>query len=104
VGGIVSFASPVSYKTNEYPKTVSVSDLDGDMKLDIVVANHVGGDISVFKNNSTPGNINFSSQTTLPIGGRVELVELGDFDGDGKMTSLFHFLWRIQVLHFQEYK
>ncbi|HMK19059.1 MAG TPA: FG-GAP-like repeat-containing protein [Chitinophagaceae bacterium] len=84
VGGIVSFASPVSYKTNEYPKTVSVSDLDGDMKLDIVVANHVGGDISVFKNNSTPGNINFSSQATLPIGGRVELLELGDFDGDGK--------------------
>jgi gliding motility-associated-like protein len=84
VGGIVSFASPVSYKTNEYPKTVSVSDLDGDMKLDIVVANHIGGDISVFKNNSTPGNINFSSQTTLPIGGKVELVELGDFDGDGK--------------------
>ena len=84
IGGIVSFASPVSYKTSEYPRNVSVSDLDGDMKLDIVVSNHIGGDISVFKNSSTPGSINFISQATLPIGGRIELVELGDFDGDGK--------------------
>nr|WP_294908089.1 FG-GAP-like repeat-containing protein [uncultured Lacibacter sp.] len=86
--GSLSFETAVSYRTGEYPRSVFAADLDGDLKPDLAVCNHVTASINLFLNNSTPGTINFSSQTALAIGGRGEQITIADIDGDGKKDIL----------------
>jgi gliding motility-associated-like protein len=87
-GGTLSFAPPVEYKTGEYPRSIFAADLDGDLKPDLAVSNHVTPAISLFLNNSAPGAINFTPQTDLTIGGRGEQINVADIDGDGKKDIL----------------
>jgi len=82
--GTVSFAPRVFFVTDDYPRKVFIGDLDGDNKPDFAVNNHVAGNLSVFKNNSTPGNIAFSANPDYATGNHSEEVSMGDLDGDGK--------------------
>lgn len=75
----------------DFPATrvefVSIGDIDGDGKPDLVVPNYNGGVVAVLKNNSVSGAINSSS-----FAGKVEFTTgtapwgagICDFDGDGK--------------------
>ncbi len=84
--GIISFASKVSVSTapNTSPNVISVGDLDGDGKLDLVESNLQDASITILINNSSPGNFsfatkNFSSGGNIPIG-----IVINDIDGDNK--------------------
>ncbi|MES2703127.1 MAG: FG-GAP-like repeat-containing protein [Bacteroidota bacterium] len=82
-----SFATKIDFTTGTSPQGVSIKDIDGDGKLDIVVANYSSGSISVFRNTATSGSIttgSFSAKVDFTVGTNPYVVAAGDLDGDGK--------------------
>ncbi|TAG15120.1 MAG: hypothetical protein EAZ35_11050, partial [Sphingobacteriia bacterium] len=65
--------------------SVAIGDLDGDGKLDLAVANETTGNLSVLRNISTIGSINFEAKQDFAAGSVAPgEVRIGDLDGDGK--------------------
>jgi len=81
INGSVTFAAPVSYSTENPPIGVTIGDLDGDAKPDLVVTADNQG-ILIFKNNSTNGNILFNKGIYLTT--YSEVATICDLDLDGK--------------------
>jgi hypothetical protein len=82
--GTISFAAPVTVSAGSGPSCISISDVNGDGKPDITLADASSNAASVLQNMSTPGNIAFASFVLFPVGGSPEGIASGDFDGDGK--------------------
>lgn len=81
-----SFAARVNYTTQNYPWGMSVGDLDGDFKPEIVSMNNSSGSISVLKNLQTGSNpviASFSPSSLLQ--GQTFTVNGSNFAG---VTSL----------------
>jgi hypothetical protein len=88
-GGTPSFATKVDFTTGTAPRRVSLADLDGDGKPEMVVSNLDAYTLSIFKNNSTSGSLSFDAKVDFTTGsGMVNLgpleSSLGDLNGDGK--------------------
>jgi hypothetical protein len=80
-----SFASKVDFGPG---KSVTIADIDGDGKSDLIVANSSGGVVSVFRNISTAGIINsgsFAPKVDFAVGSWPFGVITADIDGDGKL-------------------
>ncbi|TXI15251.1 MAG: hypothetical protein E6Q66_03240, partial [Pedobacter sp.] len=89
VSGTLSFtttAQTFNFTANSTANFIAVGDLDRDGKPDIVVSTSANT-LSLFHNQSTPGNINFmgtfASSIDLPIGFTAYGIAIGDFDNDG---------------------
>ncbi|WP_428233128.1 FG-GAP-like repeat-containing protein [Flavobacterium sp.] len=85
--GAASFATKVDFATNYNPRSIAISDLDGDGKLDLVAANYVDGSVSVLRNTATSGTItasSFATKVDFITGSGSYSVAIGDLDGDGK--------------------
>ncbi len=70
------------------PSNVKLADLDGDGKLDIVLALDNSTFLAVYRNTSSGSTISFSSRALYLAGsGTPSLTEvaIADFDGDGKL-------------------
>ena len=83
--GAISFAAKVDYATGTQPNIMIGSDMDEDGKVDMVTANNVSGDISVFRNTSTSGAIDassFAAKVDFTAGTQPREVAVGDIDGD----------------------
>lgn len=90
------FESKIDFFSGTGPINVSIADVDGDGKRDIVVANQNGNTLSVLRNTTsgvgsfTPGSFDTAFQIpTLNTPRRVEVI---DVDLDGKpdlITSVF---------------
>jgi hypothetical protein len=79
----ISFATKVDFATSPSPAYTAIKDLDGDGKLDIVVATDNSNSLNVFRNTSTIGNLALTGRTDFAYG-RCTSVALDDLDGDGK--------------------
>jgi FG-GAP-like repeat/IPT/TIG domain len=83
--GAISFASPLVLPQGSYCLAVTVGDCNGDGKPEIVVVNVADGNISVYGNNSTIGNLSFAARMQLtPATNDVAYAAvIADIDGDG---------------------
>ncbi|MEO6407002.1 MAG: FG-GAP-like repeat-containing protein [Ferruginibacter sp.] len=82
--GNISFAAPVAYPMN-YPNNISIGDLDGDNKPDIVASND-NAFFNILKNTSTQGNLSMAPKVSFFIGNSVYAIAsaVGDVDSDAK--------------------
>ncbi|HVW15158.1 MAG TPA: FG-GAP-like repeat-containing protein [Mucilaginibacter sp.] len=62
----------------------AVSDLNGDAKNDIIIANSGANSISILRNTSNAGNLSFAPAIVFPAQNYPVCVAAGDLDGDGK--------------------
>jgi len=78
------FARPVPYPTGALaPNGVALGDLNGDGRLDVVVANSdLSGTVAVLLGN---GNGTLQTAVTYPAGAYPEFVVLADFNRDGHL-------------------
>ena len=82
-----SFATNVDFTVANAPTLVSLGDVDGDGKLDIVVTGHFSNSISVLRNVSTSGTITTSSfepKVDFSTAADPYGIAIGDLDVDGK--------------------
>ncbi len=89
-GGLISVAPKTDFATATQPSVIAVTDLDKDGRPDLVVNTiNLEGYVSVLRNTSSGGVINFAPKTDLSaVGGSIEEVRTADVDGDGKPDIL----------------
>src|SRR5207245_2632375 len=81
----ISFIARADLEVGTNPKTVAVSDFNGDGRLDLAVANvssyDVPGTVSVLLGN---GDGSFQPVQSFAAGSDARAVAVGDFNGDGR--------------------
>lgn len=83
-GGVISFAPKTDYPTGQYPRAVTVADIDGDGKPDVIVSNTNDYTVSIFKNTTTGGVISFAPKVDFATEQDPAGISVTDLDNDGK--------------------
>src|SRR5450631_1560544 len=78
------FDLPKSFAAGNYTVDVSIRDLDGDSKPELIAVNRFGNSVSVLKNRSTIGNIDFETHLDYIVGDAPLIAAIADLDGDGR--------------------
>jgi gliding motility-associated-like protein len=81
--GNISFAAKLDFTVSANNQCVVIGDIDGDGKPDLVVPNG-SGTVSVLRNTSSSGNVNFAAEVDFKTGTNPLAAAVGDIDGDGK--------------------
>jgi hypothetical protein len=87
-----SFGPRIDYSLNGRGHSISVGDLDGDSKPDLVVDTELNSLISIFRNVSTPGTFiggSLATQVELAGGYNSWGSSVCDLDGDGRPDITF---------------
>jgi hypothetical protein len=80
----ISFDTKTDFLSAEYPVDITINDFDGDGKQDFIIAHQYEHQISINKNTSTNGIINFAPKINVTVDDQPRNVTSGDIDGDGK--------------------
>jgi fibronectin type 3 domain-containing protein len=83
-----SFSPKVDFPAGDFPRGVTLGDLDGDGKSDVVSTNWSGNSISVLRNTSVAGTVSFAEKVDFPTGANPFGVTLGDVDSDGRLDLI----------------
>ncbi|HEY8895636.1 MAG TPA: FG-GAP-like repeat-containing protein [Niastella sp.] len=81
--GDISFDVKQDFPIGSGPGNITISDLDGDNKPDLIVTNSDNNTITLFRNTSARGNLSFVS-STLTAETSPQYASVGDLDNDGK--------------------
>ncbi|MCY2986670.1 MAG: Ig-like domain-containing protein [Planctomycetota bacterium] len=83
---VPSFAAQQNFATGGNPRSVTVGDLNGDGRPDLVVANENSSTVSVLLNTTAPGAAvpSFATQQNFATGANPRSVAVGDLNGDGR--------------------
>ena len=81
-----SFAAQQTFASGTFPYSVTVADINGDGKPDLIVANNGDNYVSVLLNTTAPGAAtpSFAAQQTVGTGSNPDFATVADVDGDGK--------------------
>ena len=82
--GNVALGSVTTLSISQTVINLRIGDLDQDGKPDIAATQLTGSAISIFRNQSTPGSLIFSSPNPVTTEDRPWGIDFGDLDGDGK--------------------
>jgi len=86
---VQTFAAPLTLATGNGPSAVVGADLNGDGRLDLVVANFSDSTVSVLRNKTVPGTAaSFAARQNFAAGESPDAVAIGDVNGDGKPDLL----------------
>lgn len=83
--GAISFSSPVTFNTGTLPIGIATGDINGDGKIDVVVANGYAANFSVFRNTATSGSItsgSFAAAVSFGVSYGPLGITISDLDGD----------------------
>lgn len=83
--GNVSFAPQVVFASPSASSWLNMGDIDGDGKMDIVIAVSSGSQFSIYRNTSTIGNITLAPRQDVTANNTPGFIGLGDLDGDSKL-------------------
>lgn len=83
--GTGSLTYSTDLATPSPPKAIVATDLNGDGKIDIAVANMGTDNVSIFLNNGSGG---FPARVDVAVGLAPTAIALGDFRGDGTRDDL----------------
>ncbi|MCU0423032.1 MAG: FG-GAP-like repeat-containing protein [Bacteroidia bacterium] len=78
-----SFNNAGSFVTAAGPTSIYGDDIDGDGKIDLFVSNFSANSISVFRNTSSLGSINFATRIDYAVGVNSGPIITADLNGDG---------------------
>jgi VCBS repeat-containing protein len=80
-----TFNAQVTYATGLLPYSVTTGDVDGDNRVDLLVANYLSDTVSVLKG---IGDGTFNAQVTYATGTNPTSVTTGDVNGDGHLDLI----------------
>src|SRR6185437_16787269 len=80
-----NFAFEVSKPLGSYMTfPISLADIDGDGKIDVITDDPDKNELIIFRNLSTTGNISFATEMDIQTGSQTGSTSISDLDGDGK--------------------
>jgi hypothetical protein len=82
--GNLAFDPPKNFTTGNYMVDVAIRDLDGDSKPELIAVNRFANSVSVLKNRSTVGNVDFENHVDFAVGEAPLIAAIADLDGDGR--------------------
>src|SRR5450432_732232 len=82
--GSPAFEAPKNFETGNYMVDVSIRDLDGDGKPELVTVNRFTNSVSVLKNKSSSGFVDFEGHVAYGLGEAPLFAAMADLDGDGR--------------------
>ena len=82
-----TFAAKRDFSTGTSSQSVALADINGDGKLDLIVANTGSNNVSVLLNTTATGatTASFAARQNFATGGSPVSVAVGDFNADGKV-------------------
>ena len=83
-----SFDTAIAFTAGADNLGICTADFNGDQKPDIAIVDTVNNVVSILRNISTSGHINFASRSTYPTGTTPTDVQTADLNGDGKMDLI----------------
>lgn len=86
--GSISFAPKFDFAVNARPYGIAFADADGDGAVELSVLKGDDDQISVYRNQSTPGNISFGSGIEFNTAAGPVDIRMADFDNDNKTDLL----------------
>lgn len=84
VGPNISFAPGVDFRTGKRPRYINLSDLDGDLKPDVIISNYESNNISILRNSSSAGAVSFDPRIDMDVVANPGCINAVDLDGDAK--------------------
>lgn len=79
-----TFTAPVAYAVEAQPLALALADLDGDGKLDVIVANQYANTIGVLRN-AGDGTFLFLPLADVGVDAQPTTIAVADLNGDGAL-------------------